>query len=461
MQFSSLEFFVFLLLASFSLMIRKNTAQKLFLLIASYYFYAIWDWRFIGLLIFITVSDFSIARFIATSKNHLYRKYLLFTSIAINLSVLAIFKYFNFFVGTFKAVFQQSTVNLNTLDIILPLGISFYIFQTLSYVIDVYRKEQKPCANILDYALFLAFFPKLIAGPIIRAKEFLPQLDLVKHFDAERLFSGFRRIVIGLVKKVLIADHLGQFVNITFANTGDFNSITTWLSVVAYTLQIYFDFSGYTDIAIGSAKILGYDLPENFNKPYSARSIRDFWKRWHITLSSWLRDYIYIPLGGNRKGQLRTYINIMITMTLCGLWHGASWTFVFWGAWHGLAMSVNRFMHNNKYVMGMGNIFSWVLTMITIMLGWIFFRAQTFSDALLIINRLFSFQNGIDWISPIVLIILFIIFILFIIQLKYDIDSTMAIDPRRVATATLLCFLLWMVIVFQPKEFAPFIYGQF
>lgn len=461
MQFTSLEFIVFLFFVSLALFIRRLSVQKIILLIASYYFYAVWDWRFVGLLLCITVSDFCIANWIDANKNEKHRKYLLYTSVAINLCVLGIFKYCNFFISSLKSILQSLPIDVNTLDIILPLGISFYIFQTLSYVIDVYRGDQKPCPNILDYALYLAFFPKLISGPIVRAKEFLPQLESVKHYDSGNFFIGFRRIVLGLAKKVLIADNLGQFVNITFANAGDFSIATTWLSVVAYTLQIYFDFSGYTDIAIGSAKILGYDLPENFNYPYFATSIRDFWRRWHITLSSWLRDYVYIPLGGNKKGQFRTYINIMITMTLCGLWHGAAWTFVFWGVWHGLAMSVNRFMQNNKYVMKMGTFFSWALTMLAIMLGWIFFRASSFGDALLIISRLFSLQNGIIWISPIVMIILLIVSILFIIRTNYDIDSQIAVHPRRIATATILFLLIWMVIVFHPREFAPFIYGQF
>ncbi len=461
MQFSSLDFFVFLFIVSLSLLIRHLSVQKLLLLVASYYFYAMWDWRFIGLLILITVCDFYIAHWIDTNKNDNHRKYLLFTSITINLSVLTIFKYYNFFISSLKSILQPLPINLNTMDIILPLGISFYIFQTLSYVIDVYRRDQKPCSHTLDYALYLAFFPKLIAGPIIRAKEFLPQLELIKHFDAGRLFIGFRRIVIGLAKKVLIADQIGQFVNITFANPGDFNITTTWLSVIAYTLQIYFDFSGYTDIAIGSAKILGYDLPENFNHPYSATSIRDFWRRWHITLSSWLRDYIYIPLGGNKKGGLRTFINIMVTMTLCGLWHGASWTFVFWGAWHGMAMSVTRFLQNNKYAVRMGAFLSWLLTMVTIMIGWIFFRSHSFGDALHIINRLVSFQSGIIWTSTVVIIVLTVVFILFIIEINYDFYLKFAIHPQRIATATMLFFLLWMVTVFRPREFTPFIYGQF
>ena len=340
MIFSSVRFFIFLAITLAILgLISRRDLKKRFLAVASCFFYAAWDWRYLGLLLVISVTDYFCAIQISETNMRKRRKAWLILSLVSNLGILGWFKYFNFFIENANALLAQFGVSISHLNILLPAGISFYTFKTLSYTIDVYRKEIEPCRSWLDYATFITFFPELIAGPIVRGSVFLPQMGRSIGPTKERLIVGFSIFLQGFTKKVFIADRLATVADPIFANPGLYSSFSVWLGVVAYSIQIFCDFSGYSDMAIGVAKMIGYDLPENFNMPYLSASITEFWRRWHMTLSSWLKDYLYIPLGGNRKGRARTYINLMLTMLLGGLWHGASWNFVLWGGAHGLALA--------------------------------------------------------------------------------------------------------------------------
>ena len=336
MSFASFEFILFFLIVLLCTAILEkmgwNRGKEVFLLLASFFFYGYWDWRFCFLLLFVI----AIAYFSAKAVD---KKVCLWAGIAVPLAVLAVFKYFNFFLSSLSAVTGQS---LGTLKIILPVGISFYTFQALSYVIDVHRKKLSVEHDFVRLALYLSFFPQLVAGPIVRASDFLPQLKEDRRITLGGLEQGVQLIVFGMLKKMVLADHLSVFVDDVFRVPGAFHWATILLAVVSYSIQIYFDFSGYSDIAIGCAKCMGYDFLPNFNLPYLSENITVFWRRWHISLSTWLREYLYIPLGGNRRGKTRRFINLFLTMLLGGLWHGANWTFVFWGFLHGLALCVDK-----------------------------------------------------------------------------------------------------------------------
>lgn len=358
---------------------KNEKTKQIFLLIASYFFYGWWDWRFCFLLLFVTGASYLTALY---SKN----KFAYFTGVIVPLIVLGIFKYYNFFL--------ESLGITSTLKIILPVGISFYTFQALSYVIDVHREKISVEKDFIKLALYISFFPQLVAGPIVRAADFLPQLhENTRKITAENFLIGIQIIAIGFFKKTVLADHLSIFVDDVFRVPVAFHWATIIFAVVSYAMQIYFDFSGYSDIAIGCAKCLGYDFSVNFNLPYISQNVTEFWRRWHISLSSWLRDYLYIPLGGNRLGKKRQLINLMITMLLGGLWHGAKWTFVFWGGLNGLALCLEKFSFKNK--INLLKPLKILLTFAFISFTWIFFRAENFSDAWIIIKRIFTLQNGI------------------------------------------------------------------
>ena len=326
------------------LLLPRVWMQNALLLVASYWFYAAWDWRFLGLIIASTFVDYWCGLGIASSSSSSRKKLLLVTSLVFNLGLLAIFKYFDFFSQSFTALLNNVGMQMNPrlLGFVLPVGISFYTFQTLSYTIDIYRGQIKPTRNPLNFALFVAFFPQLVAGPIERAKQFLPQIESRRKLDVARLDTGGWLILWGLWKKVVVADNLGLIVDTIFDASGEATAMLAYLGMVAFTFQIYCDFSGYTDIARGLAKLLGFELMLNFNLPFAALNPADFWRRWHISLSTWLRDYLYIPLGGNRGGAAMTYRNLLITMVLGGLWHGAAWNFVIWGIYHGVILAIHR-----------------------------------------------------------------------------------------------------------------------
>jgi alginate O-acetyltransferase complex protein AlgI len=468
MLFTQIEFFVFFAVVfGFLLVVRRHRARKLFLLAASYYFYAYWDWRFLSLILTSTLVDYFVSLGMEKTDSSGKRRALLIVSLGCNLGILGFFKYFNFFVSSFSAFLSPLGLHLGTLQIILPIGISFYTFQTLSYTIDVYRRQLPVCRDFFDFALFVAFFPQLVAGPIVRASEFLPQLDRPLPLSWERAFLGFRQFTFGLVKKVFIADRIAMFVDGAFANAGALDGVTTWLSVLCYAVQIYCDFSGYSDMAIGLARAMGFDFRENFNHPYIATSITDFWRRWHISLSTWLRDYLYIPLGGNRKGKRRTYINLMVTMVLGGLWHGAAWTFVVWGTLHGVALAIDKWAGPKIYLPERRGIkrsvekaAGWLVTMLIVNVAWVLFRSQSFEQALLVLRQMFWIPAGFSWHPPFALLALGVVALLEMIHAsRYR--NLLTLPADRWYTPVVLFSLLWLVIIFYPKEFAPFIYFQF
>ncbi|MCH1439820.1 MAG: MBOAT family protein, partial [Rubripirellula sp.] len=392
-QFEFPIFFLCVLIAAW--LCRGRKTRNAVLLIASYYFYAYWDYRFCSLLALSTVVDYCIARGMVRSTGTTARRVLLMTSLVVNLGVLGFFKYFNFFIDSASPALQAIGLSGETLNIILPVGVSFYTFQTLSYTIDVYRGVLKPVNRFIDFALYVAFFPQLVAGPIVRARELLPQLATVPKFSKRRCYSGAQQMLRGLVKKVLLADRLGEAVDVVFAGPDLYSGVTIWIVVFAYAGQIYYDFSGYSDIAIGAAKMLGYRFPVNFRHPYLSGSMSEFWHRWHMTLSRWLRDYVYIGLGGSRVSQWVTYRNLMITMTLGGLWHGAAWTFVLWGIWHGFALAFER-AFKNSVGYKLSRPVSWFLTMSVVLAGWVLFRSDSLATATGVLQRMLSFADGVN-----------------------------------------------------------------
>ena len=392
MSFVSIVFFQFFAAVLLSqVAVRNARARHVLLLVASYVFYGWWDWRFCGLMLFLTAVAYLAG---LAMERRPGRRWVLAVGVAVPLLVLFFFKYMNFFVDTFCTAF--GVARPGALRIILPVGISFYTFQSLSYTIDVYRGKLPASRDPVKFALYIAFFPQLVAGPIVKASEFLPQLDEDRGPTARRVFRGLTEMFYGMFKKAVLADQIAVFADSVFAAVGAYSSATVALAVTGYAMQIYFDFSGYSDMAAGAARCLGYDLPMNFNRPYIARNISEFWKRWHISLSSWLQQYLYIPLGGNRKGAARTYLNLMITMALGGLWHGANWTFVAWGTLHGLALCVHK-LWARRFPPRPGawrRAASTALTAAFVCLMWVFFRARSFEHAALIFRRLFAFAPG-------------------------------------------------------------------
>ena len=378
--------------------------QNFFLLVASYVFYGFWDWRFNFLLLASTVVDFYVGRKLYATNNQKRRKLLLFVSVGVNLSILGFFKYFNFFLDSAAAL--ASTIGFDphipVLRIILPVGISFYTFQTMSYTIDIYRGRLEPTKDFVDFALFVSFFPQLVAGPIERAVNLLPQISNPRSVTHEKILTGLNLVLLGYFKKIAIADTLAPIADKFFTEPGGMTSGQLWTGVYAFSLQIYGDFSGYTDIARGIALILGFHLMKNFEAPYLSRNITEFWRRWHISLSTWLRDYLYIPLGGNRKGKYRTYANLMITMFLGGLWHGAAWNFVIWGVAHGVYLAGERILLRGKKpdLTWPRTIPGWTIDILKILftfhlvtLTWVLFRSPTFASALVYMRGLFHFGN--------------------------------------------------------------------
>jgi alginate O-acetyltransferase complex protein AlgI len=467
MLFTQIEFLVlFTGVLLFVLFCHHNTARKWVMLAASYYFYAYWDWRFLGLLLTSTAVDFLIGLGLGFLVRPRARKWLLIGSLVVNLGILGFFKYANFFIESLRGALGPLGWDLRTLDVILPVGISFYTFQTLSYTIDVYRRRLEPCRSLLDFALFVAFFPQLVAGPIVRAADFLPQLKTPRGPTWPRFYDGFRQFTVGLFKKLVIADNLAGFVDQVFLNAGAYDALTSWLAVIAYSIQIYCDFSGYSDMAIGLARVLGYDLAKNFDWPYLATRIDEFWRRWHISLSTWLRDYLYIPLGGNRKGRARTYANLMLTMALGGLWHGAAWTFVVWGIIHGVALSMNRFLSelNPDRDRSSTDVWSrcagWLVTSMTVMIAWVFFRAPTFDVAIRMLGAMFGVHQGFSYLPVMTGVLLPIVIGAHAIKALGH-NEFFWLPANRVRSAAVLLTMIWVVVVFHPRDFQPFIYFQF
>lgn len=389
MVFSSFRFFAFfgallLLLA----LIRSNHSRKRALCLASCLFYAAWDYRYLGLLLLISGIDFFAAAKIDQTELPSRRRAWMVFSIVTNLGCLAYFKYTDFFIHSLNGVLGSYGREIPLLHVFLPAGISFYTFKSMSYTIDVYRRSLRPCRTLMEYAMFVSFFPDLIAGPIVRASVFLPQLDNPIGLTRTRLQEGGSLFLVGLGKKLLLADQIGPIADAVFRNPAAWSCQMAWTGLIAYTLQIYCDFSGYSDMALGTARMLGYDLPENFRMPYLSGDVAEFWQRWHITLSQWLRDYLYIPLGGNRKGPSRTYVNLLLTMFLGGLWHGAGWNFVLWGLLHGVALSIHRGW--KRLGLRMPRLAGQFLTLLFVALAWVPFRATDAATTRSMFIRLFA-----------------------------------------------------------------------
>ena len=387
MIFNSIEFLPFIIFFFIFFLILPWKQNKIFICLLSYFFYSSFNPSYLILLIFSTVVDYFCAKKIFHSNNN--KTQWLILSLIANLGVLFFFKYGKFFLENLNNILSIFNLTHNFIlpDFILPVGISFYTFQTLSYTIDVYRGKTQP-TNFLDFALFVSFFPQLVAGPIIRAKDFLPQLFKRTFLTLKRLNLGAFLIISGLFKKIVIADSIAPMINNIFKNPEIFSSIDHVLAILGFSIQIYCDFSGYSDIAIGLALWMGFRIRKNFNFPYLARSLTEFWKRWHISLSTWIRDYVYIPLGGNRKGEIRHYINLVFVMSLFGLWHGASWMFIFWGAIHGFILVAEKIfikvikfykikIHSN-FIFDTLKVF---LTFYIVSFAWIFFRSQNYLQA--------------------------------------------------------------------------------
>jgi D-alanyl-lipoteichoic acid acyltransferase DltB (MBOAT superfamily) len=427
MLFNSLDFAFFLpiVFILYWYVAQKNVRrQNLLLIFASYFFYACWDWRFLSLIIFSTVVDYLIGLKLKTEQQVVRRKLLLGISLFSNLGLLGLFKYYDFFIANFAASFSIFGFSINpaSLNLILPLGISFYTFQTLSYSIDVYKGRIKASHDFIEFSAFVCFFPQLVAGPIERASHLLPQLKNKRLFNYHEVISGSRQILWGLFKKIVIADNCAKYANYIFDHSTDLNGSTLLLGAFFFSFQIYGDFSGYTDIAIGSSRLFGIKLSHNFSYPYFSRDIAEFWRRWHISLSSWFRDYVYIPLGGSRNKKYITIRNILIVFLVCGFWHGAKWTFIFWGLLHALYyLPLLLFNRNRKNIdivasdtmfPSLKELLKMSFTFTLVGIAWIFFRADDISHALAYISEVFSsslfswpYFKGISMTKPILILL--------------------------------------------------------
>ena len=406
MLFNSLDFAIFLptvfLLYWFVFQKKNLRAQNLLLIISSYVFYGWWDWRFLSLIIFSTIVDYFIGLRLITEDRQSKRKALLWTSVVVNIGFLGFFKYYNFFLENFVNAFSLFGIqfNANSLEIILPIGISFYTFQTLSYTIDVYKKKLEPTKDFMAFSAFVCFFPQLVAGPIERANNLLPQFYKSRIFEYHKATDGMRQILWGLFKKVVIADGCAKFANQIFNYSADMSGSTLMLGAIFFSFQIYGDFSGYSDIAIGTSRLFGFNLKQNFATPYFSRDIAEFWRRWHISLSTWFRDYLYIPLGGSKGGTWMKVRNTFTIFLVSGFWHGANWTFIIWGALNAiyfLPLLLTNSNRNNLGVVSEGKLFpslrelfSMITTFILTLFAWIFFRADNLNHAISYIAGIFS-----------------------------------------------------------------------
>lgn len=446
---------------------RSARFKRVFLLGASYVFYAWWDWRFTGLLLGLTALNYVAARIIRRQAVRRRARQILALTIVTDLGVLGLFKYARFFTESANHVLDAIGVRIPLLDVLLPVAISFITFEVISYVVDVYRKDLEP-APFLDVAMLVAFFPHLIAGPILKPRLFLPQVRRDIRLSRADVGAGVQLFALGLVKKVLIADRLAMFIDPVLAKPGTYDALTLWLVVLAYAVQIYADFSGYSDMAIGSARCMGFDIPPNFAAPYAVRNIAIFWRRWHISLSTWVRDYLYIPLGGNRRGPTRTAVNLFVVMVAVGLWHGAGWNFVLWGALHGAALVVHRLWSRSAVPRRSGVLrrlapaLSWGATFGFVTLAWVFFRVADLTEATDILMRMFGFADGtgIAWYATSALLLV-------PIALAYD-ALTSGLEGRvpvlqlgTVRGGFVIGSLGGSLLLFWPTYSAPFIYFQF
>lgn len=405
MLFNSIDFAIFLpivFIFYWFITSKKLLLQNLLILVASWLFYAWWDWRFLSLIVFSIIVDYLVSLGLKKQENITKRKILLWISICINIGTLAGFKYYNFFLDNFITAFSffGTEIKANSLNIILPVGISFYTFQTLSYTIDVYRRKLEPAKDFIAFAAFVSFFPQLVAGPIERAANLLPQFYNKRVFEYNKAVDGLRQILWGMFKKIVLADNCAEYANLIFNNSANYPGSILVLGAIFFTIQIYCDFSGYSDIAIGTSRLFGFDLMRNFDFPYFSRNIAEFWRRWHISLSTWFRDYLYIPLGGSRGGTRMKITNTFIIFIVSGFWHGANWTFIAWGVLNALYFLPLLLTNKNRIYMdtiAQGKIFptfketfNMLLTFSLTIIAWIFFRAESITHALNYLDGIFS-----------------------------------------------------------------------
>ncbi len=469
MLFNSFDFLLFFIIVFVVYRALPHKPGLYFLLAASYFFYGYWRWDYTGLLLLTTILDFSLGLRIARAPTLKTRKLMLALSVIGNLSLLGVFKYYNFFSSSVSDWFGLSAIPL---DVLLPVGISFYTFQSMSYTIDVYRGILEPRRNFVDFALFVSFFPQLVAGPIVRAIDFLPQLHLKPAWDWFRARAGLHLILRGLIEKVVIADNLAPVVEKIYADPSTFSGLDLWIGTYCFAFQILADFAGYTDIARGVAKMLGYEFLENFRRPYVAENISDFWRRWHISLSTWLRDYLYIPLGGSRKGKWNTYKNLFITMLLGGLWHGANWTFLFWGFFHGGLLAIHHAFRDwralkktERTVQECSAVKRFLLMLLTfhvVCIGWVFFRSSSMDAAMTMLASMFNiFAPGFAAATlGGYLMLCAVLYAFLILEEAFQLGRYFERLPVPVRAATLLVFLI-LLVVFVPPERVAFIYFQF
>lgn len=457
MNFFSLKFLVFFFLV---VLLLKNTSsikgRNIVLLLSSYIFYGFWDVRFLALLFFI-----SLVVYIAACKKE--NKMLFYAGILIPLASLGVFKYFNFFSQTFSELLGIH--DFVTLNMILPLGISFYVFLAISYVLDV-SHNKIPCEkNLVNVLLYVSFFPTIVSGPITKARMLLPQIQAYHPLKRDAVFVGIQFFLIGCIKKFVFADNMGVLVDEVYKSPLAFDSLTVWLAVITYSLQLYFDFSGYSDMAIGCARCLGFKLTENFNMPYLAKNISEFWKRWHISLSSWLQEYFYFSLGGSHCGRLRTYCNLMLTMLICGLWHGAAWNFILWGGIHGLLLLGHKFFQK---AMGtsivLPSLLKVFLTFLSVTICWIFFRAADLTNAMQILNRMFLIdRNHLDHMYVWGIIgILFMLLVSLYVVYKMDWNGRRPVyDLASGKGFFIFCLELYLLFGLLYTGNNPFVYAAF
>lgn len=478
MLFNSFEFAVFfpiLFLLYWFVFNKSLKLQNFFLLLSSYFFYGSWDYRFLFLLAFSTFLDYLTGLKIHNSEKNSQKKIWLIISIVVNLGFLGFFKYYNFFIESFVSLLSSAGLepHIWTLNIILPVGISFYTFHGLSYVFDIYRKKVQPTTDFIDYAVFVSFFPLLVAGPIERATHLFPQVQQVRNFNYNSAIDGLRQILWGFFKKIVIADGCAEYANMIFNNFADYNGSTLFLGAVLFAFQIYGDFSGYSDIALGTARLLGFELLRNFSFPYFSRDIAEFWRRWHISLSSWFRDYLYIPLGGSAGGTWMKVRNTFIIFLVSGFWHGANWTFIAWGAVNAiyflplLLLKSNRshidIVAKGKFFPNLSDLIKVITTFFLTTIAWVFFRSTSIENAFYYLSGIFSVslfsKPTIFPIIPIGLTLFFISIEWLGREHEYAI-AKLGLKSPAVLRRLFYAILVIMIFLFSGKE-QPFIYFQF
>jgi len=460
MLFTTLSFLEFLLVVLLLFYFLPRPYRRYLLLAASLFFYMAWRAKFVVLILGLITVDYFAALWISRREGA-QRRVALLVSLAANVGMLGWFKYANFARETWFHLLHPGRTVI-PLDILLPLGISFHTFQSISYVVDVYRGEQEVVTSYVDYALFVAFFPQLVAGPIVRAREFFHDLWNWKAPTGAEWQQGVAVMLTGFVKKLIFADQFSLVADRYFGNPAALpGMVPAWTGTIAFALQIFFDFSGYTDIAIGVALLFGFHFPENFRRPYLSASITEFWRRWHMTLSRWLRDYTYISLGGNRRGEFRTYLNLMLTMLIGGLWHGASWNFVIWGGYHGALLAIERAVWGRGERTGLVRIPLAIVTFLLVCIGWVFFRAKTFAGAAFVVRQMFSRIAGHSLLTPWQWRMAIFALVVALVEEYRGGLTKLTVSPVWVRTAAVVIVLLAIELFSATEQTIPFVYFQF